>query len=165
MSIFESQIPIISAIGHETDYTISDLVSDLRASTPSVAAELAVMDMKDMRQRALNLMESIEKKVENLVLYKTRELEDNFFDIENHIKSRLREENLKLEYLGQLINKVNPLLPLEKGYAVVKKEGKSILSVENISLEDIIKVRLIDGEMDCKVEKIVSQGGFKSYEV
>lgn len=165
MSIFESQIPIISAIGHETDYTISDLVSDLRASTPSVAAELAVMDMKDMRQRALNLMESIEKKVENLVLYKTRELEDNFFDIENHIKSRLREENLKLEYLGQLISKVNPLLPLEKGYAVVKKEGKSILSVENISLEDIIKVRLIDGEMDCKVEKIVSQGGFKSYEV
>lgn len=160
MSIFESQIPIISAIGHETDYTISDLVSDLRASTPSVAAELAVMDMKDMRQRALNLMESIEKKVENLVLYKTRELEDNFFDIENHIKSRLREENLKLEYLGQLISKVNPLLPLEKGYAVVKKEGKSILSVENISLEDIIKVRLIDGEMDCKVEKIVSQGGF-----
>lgn len=165
MSIFESQIPIISAIGHETDYTISDLVSDLRASTPSVAAELAVMDMKDMRQRALNLMESIEKKVENLVLYKTRELEDNFFDIENHIKSRLKEENLKLEYLGQLISKVNPLLPLEKGYAVVKKEGKSILSVENISLEDIIKVRLIDGEMDCKVEKIVSQGGFKSYEV
>lgn len=165
MSIFESQIPIISAIGHETDYTISDLVSDLRASTPSVAAELAVMDMKDMRQRALNLMESIEKKVENLVLYKTREIEDNFFDIENHIKSRLREENLKLEYLGQLISKVNPLLPLEKGYAVVKKEGKSILSVENISLEDIIKVRLIDGEMDCKVEKIVSQGGFKSYEV
>lgn len=165
MSIFESQIPIISAIGHETDYTISDLVSDLRASTPSVAAELAVMDMKDMRQRALNLMESIEKKVENLVLYKTRELEDNFFDIENHIKSRFKEENLKLEYLGQLISKVNPLLPLEKGYAVVKKEGKSILSVENISLEDIIKVRLIDGEMDCKVEKIVSQGGFKSYEV
>lgn len=165
MSIFESQIPIISAIGHETDYTISDLVSDLRASTPSVAAELAVMDMKDMRQRALNLMESIEKKVENLVLYKTRELEDNFFDIENHIKSRLKEENLKLEYLGRLISKVNPLLPLEKGYAVVKKEGKSILSVENISLEDIIKVRLIDGEMDCKVEKIVSQGGFKSYEV
>lgn len=165
MSIFESQIPIISAIGHETDYTISDLVSDLRASTPSVAAELAVMDMKDMRQRALNLMESIEKKVENLVLYKTRELEDNFFDIENHIKSRLKEENLKLEYLGQLISKVNPLLPLEKGYAVVKKEGKSILSVENISLEDIIKVRLIDGEMDCKIEKIVSQGGFKSYEV
>lgn len=165
MSIFESQIPIISAIGHETDYTISDLVSDLRASTPSVAAELAVMDMKDMRQRALNLMESIEKKVENLVLYKTRELEDNFFDIENHIKSRLKEENLKLQYLGQLISKVNPLLPLEKGYAVVKKEGKSILSVENISLEDIIKVRLIDGEMDCKVEKIVSQGGFKSYEV
>lgn len=165
MSIFESQIPIISAIGHETDYTISDLVSDLRASTPSVAAELAVMDMKDMRQRALNLIESIEKKVENLVLYKTRELEDNFFDIENHIKSRLKEENLKLEYLGQLISKVNPLLPLEKGYAVVKKEGKSILSVENISLEDIIKVRLIDGEMDCKVEKIVSQGGFKSYEV
>lgn len=165
MSIFESQIPIISAIGHETDYTISDLVSDLRASTPSVAAELAVMDMKDMRQRALNLMESIEKKVENLVLYKTRELEDNFFDIENHIKSRLKEENLKLEYLGQLISKVNPLLPLEKGYAVVKKEGKSILSVENISLEDIIKVRIIDGEMDCKVEKIVSQGGFKSYEV
>lgn len=165
MSIFESQIPIISAIGHETDYTISDLVSDLRASTPSVAAELAVMDMKDMRQRALNLIESIEKKVENLVLYKTRELEDNFFDIENHIKSRLKEENLKLEYLGQLISKVNPLLPLEKGYAVVKKEGKSILSVENISLEDIIKVRLIDGEMDCKIEKIVSQGGFKSYEV
>lgn len=165
MSIFESQIPIISAIGHETDYTISDLVSDLRASTPSVAAELAVMDMKDMRQRALNLMESIEKKVENLVLYKTRELEDNFFDIENHIKSKLKEENLRLEYLGQLISKVNPLLPLEKGYAVVKKEGKSILSVENISLEDIIKVRLIDGEMDCKVEKIVSQGGFKSYEV
>lgn len=165
MSIFESQIPIISAIGHETDYTISDLVSDLRASTPSVAAELAVMDMKDMRQRALNLMESIEKKVENLVLYKTRELEDNFFDIENHIKSRLKEENLKLEYLGRLISKVNPLLPLEKGYAVVKKEGKSILSVENISLEDIIKVRIIDGEMDCKVEKIVSQGGFKSYEV
>lgn len=67
-AIFDSQIPIISAVGHETDFTISDFVSDLRAPTPSAAAELAVMDVEEIKLKLMNynnrLKQILRKKVE-----------------------------------------------------------------------------------------------------
>lgn len=172
--VYESPIPVISAVGHETDFTICDFVADVRASTPSHAAELAVPDVRFLHSSLLDY----QKKFKSL-LYSKYTLSKAQFDIakQNRYlmspKLYFEELILKIDSLtdsiyGLFSNKVSgcenrlsgvlksldalsPVKTLLRGYAVVTAENKQIKSISDLQVEQDIKLKLADGQADCRV--------------
>ena len=152
-SIYNSEIPIISAVGHETDFTIADFVADLRAPTPSAAAELAVPDIYEVKRKIETyqdrLRNSLIKKLElmNLRYEKCmsssvfkeplRKINDNYIKLDNCIKQiensiKVKHEKEKTKYI-ELIAKLDALSPLKtlyRGYSITEKNNKVIKSKE-----------------------------------
>ena len=175
-AIFESNIPIISAVGHETDFTISDFVSDLRAPTPSAAAELANPDVFELQNRINSLKErariSLKKKVEvlNLKLNKLtnsrvftnpmQNIENNYLRVDKYIKSlensiKLKQKEAEKRFIEQItkLDALSPLKTLTRGYSIIEKENKLIKSSKELTAGDEVQIRLIDGEKKAKILK------------
>ena len=174
-AIFKSSVPVVSAVGHETDYTISDFVADLRAPTPSAAAELCVPHLKDVigfietsRSRMyLSLNKNIDLyknkldtlKNSNVFIYPKRMLERYEQDIvtrsatlcnayERIIASKKESFVRSISSLDSL----SPLKVLKRGYTFVEnKEGKVIDSVKKLNTDDIISLKFADGKANCQV--------------
>ena len=173
-AIYESEIPIISAVGHETDFTIADFVADLRAPTPSAAAELAVPDIYELKQKIQNYQnrykEALKKKIEVMKLKfekimksrvftdPTRKIIDNSIILDDYIK-RLEKaitetQKYKKNKYNELIAKLDALSPLKtliRGYSIVEKEGKIIKSAKQVNKLDEISIKFIDGKIQAKV--------------
>lgn len=175
--IFNSKIPIISAVGHETDFTICDFVSDMRAPTPSAAAEIATPSLDDIYFKLENIksrmnksltkiiemdeykLKSIFEKINNnLELYTLKDKIiqlDNIYDkisfeIENNITTK-REHLIKS---GSILHNLSPLSTIERGYSVVQKNGKLINSIKDLKLNESIYITLKDGNLECFIDKI-----------
>ena len=173
-SIYESKIPIISAVGHETDFSISDFVADLRAPTPSAAAELAVPDIYEVKQKINTyqnrLKMALTKKLEIMKLRydkcmsssvfrePTRRIQENYIKIDSYVKqlenviNKIKEKN-KNKYI-ELVSKLDTLSPLKtltRGYSIIEKEGKIVKSIADLQTEDEISIRLKDGEKQAKI--------------
>ena len=173
-AIFNSEIPIISAVGHETDFTISDFASDLRAPTPSAAAELAVPDIEEVkikletyRNRYKN---ALKKKIELMRLRcdksmaskaftdPTSKIKEMYIELDNKIKrlensTMNRVNNLKTSAI-EIISKLDTLSPLKtltRGYTIAEKDGKNIKSIKELARDDIVNLKLIDGNVNTKV--------------
>ena len=173
--IFRSRIPVISAVGHEIDYTISDFVADLRAPTPSAAAELAVPDITDVKY----LLAKTEENLETAYLNNLNQLKSRLkFYAENYILknpsnylSNLREKlnftvnKLTSAYSSVLhqerecfaekcakLNALSPLATISRGYSVAYKENKPIKSVKSINTGDSLILVLADGKAECTVK-------------
>ena len=177
-SIFASRIPVISAVGHETDFTIADFVSDLRAPTPSAAAELAVPDSSELIQKLKLLESKCTKAVTSLITSygmslkrcsSARVLTDPMAFIEDRVlqlgnlsdrltgSASLAVENKQksLSALSGVLNSLSPLAVLSRGYgAVTDREGIIIKSVASIRTGDDIVVKLSDGELGATVNSI-----------
>ncbi len=173
-SIYNSKIPIISAVGHETDFSISDFVADLRAPTPSAAAELAVPDIYELKQKINTyqnrLKISLTKKVEIMKLryekcmssfvFKepTRRINENYIKLDAYIKQlenliNTKNEKEKKRYV-ELVAKLDTLSPLKtlmRGYSITEKEGKIVKSIGELKKDDNIDIRLTDGKVQAKV--------------
>lgn len=173
-SIYNSKIPIISAVGHETDFSISDFVADLRAPTPSSAAELAVPDIYELKQKINTyqnrLKISLTKKVEIMKLgyekcmssfvFKepTRRINENYIKLDSYIKQlenliNTKNEKEKKRYV-ELVVKLDTLSPLKtlmRGYSIAEKEGKIVKSIKELKKDDNIDIRLTDGKIQAKV--------------
>ena len=173
-SIYHSEIPIISAVGHETDFTISDFVADLRAPTPSAAAELAVPDVYEVKQKILTyqnrLRMSLIKKVQIMKLryeksisstvFKepTRRIQENYIRIDHQVKQlqslmEVKQQKEKTRY-GKLIAKLDaysPLKTLARGYTITQKEGKVVKSQAELNKGDRIDLRFVDGEKKAEI--------------
>lgn len=174
-SIYNSEIPIISAVGHETDFTIADFVADLRAPTPSAAAELAVPDIYEVKRKIETyqdrLRNSLIKKLElmNLRYEKCmsssvfkeplRKINDNYIILDNCIKQiensiKVKHEKEKTKYI-ELIAKLDALSPLKtlyRGYSITEKNNKVIKSKEELKANDLIEIRFIDGKKEAIVK-------------
>ncbi len=173
-AIYDSKLPIISAVGHETDFTIADFVADLRAPTPSAAAELAVPDIADMIDR-IHLYETrmqglLKRKVEVMRLrfekcmaskafkepdYKVKEAYQKI-DIllkamENSIKSKMKDYKIKNVELITKLDSLSPLKTLSRGYGLVEKDNRVVKSVKDLNKDDLIDIRLEDGKKQAKV--------------
>ena len=173
-SIYESKIPIISAVGHETDFSISDFVADLRAPTPSAAAELAVPDIYEIKQKMNTyqnrLKMALTKKLEIMKLrYEkcisssvfrepTRRIQENYIKIDSYVKqleniiNKIKEKN-KNKYI-ELVSKLDTLSPLKtltRGYSIIEKDRKIVKSITDLKSEDEILIRLKDGEKQAKI--------------
>lgn len=174
-AIFASSVPVVSAVGHETDFTISDFAADLRAPTPSAAAELCVPDVSDigeytesMRKRLkvsitkmleLNRQKVLSIKNRNIFLYPERIFEKQnqyLFETSGKLTNAF-SKNLTLmrERFVKNISKLDSLSPLKvlkRGYSFLEDEkGNIIASVSKIEINDNIRLKLADGTLKCKV--------------
>ena len=174
-AIFESKLPIISAVGHETDFTIADFVADLRAPTPSAAAELAVANIVDLKHniqkyhtrfavslsKKLELMKLSYEKVMNLKVFKEPllRIQDEYVKLDNIIKiiydktqNKYKESNYIFANLISKLDSLSPLKTLSRGYSIIQKQNKIIKSKKDLISGDNIKITLIDGDIDAKIE-------------
>ena len=196
-AIFECKTPVISAVGHEIDFTISDFVADLRAPTPTGAAEMAVPQLSDvsnyLEQVSIRLKQAISHQIKNyrdrlndiesrnifknpMVLYETKEMIfDNLIEklkynliglAAKKEKELLRVKNSyvlqkpyqmldkKSNYYLQLVSKLetlSPLLTLQRGYTISRKDGKVVDSCKKIKKGDIVEVSFRDGDIKTEV--------------
>lgn len=169
--IFKCKIPIISAVGHETDFTISDFVSDLRAATPSQAAEIAVPLEEDLYLNIKGAEEFLNKEIKGLLLKereKVKSLEkminlqspkekivNSYIEIDNlkkrlnnKILSKIYIEKEKLTGINNLLMANNPISLLNKGYAIIEDEKEIIKSIEQLKNDKDIEITLKDGKVN-----------------
>ena len=169
--IFKCKIPIISAVGHETDFTISDFVSDLRAATPSQAAEIAVPLEEDLYLNIKGAEEFLNKEIKGLLLKereKVKSLEkminlqspkekivNSYIEIDNlkkrlnnKILSKIYIEKEKLTGINNLLMANNPISLLNKGYAIIEDEKEIIKSIEQRKNDKDIEITLKDGKVN-----------------
>jgi len=169
-AIYNSQIPVISAVGHETDFTIADFVSDLRAPTPSAAAELAVADVFDVANKIKHIQNSykisLNKKLEIMKLRYEKCMANKVFkdpmqkinekymlvdmnikSLENSIKNKIKDEKTKLIKNISKLDALSPLKTLTRGYSIVQtEEGKIVNSSKKLKTGDNVNLKFIDGE-------------------
>mgnify|MGYP005796347031 FL=1 len=177
-AVFASEIPVISAVGHETDFTIIDFVADLRAPTPSAAAELSVNDLSIENERLDTIISDLNYSINSRINYEKIRFEnlmdkkifkrplDNIADyeiyisnlekqIENIIKNKITESNIIFERLLNKIEILSPIAMLKKGYALVEdKDGKTVKTVGGINKGDNINVILVNGNISANVTDI-----------
>lgn len=171
--IYESPIPVISAVGHETDFTICDFVADLRAPTPSAAAELAVPDTAELiskieKRKALLKNQLLAKynfykaKYDGLVLKSVIAKPFDITESRNELLDKLNERTIvafdtllyreKIRY-SNLISKLDALSPLKvlsRGYSIAEKDGKTVKTTTQLAIGDKFKLKLSDGTLTCQ---------------
>ena len=179
--IYEAPVPVISAVGHETDFTICDFVADLRAPTPSAAAELAVPDTQELLSHVSKLgallisnltanYENSRLKFERLSLIHKNSFASivNFYEGKiQRLKTNINTSTKKIysEKLNSFttavtsLDNLSPLKVLARGYAVVTHNGDTLKSVDDISFDQNVTVRLSDGSLDCNVTKVKKEQG------
>jgi len=172
-AISNSAIPVISAVGHETDFTIADFVSDLRAPTPSAAAELAVPSTleltaginKNHGRMLFALKKNIEAKRAILSRFSVKNpinvIENNRIRIDNAVKhltsaktAVLESKSKKIAVLAARLNAMSPLGVLSRGYSVAQNEKGVVRSTKDVSIGANLSVKLTDGTLDCIVNSI-----------
>ena len=177
-AVYDCTIPIISAVGHETDTTIIDYVSDMRAPTPSAAAELAVFDyylyeqkvndykylitsfMNKKIQEQRNKLENFSVKLSHCSPeYKLQQFKQNSMDCENRlqqaINNKLKDTRHILDVYIEKLNGLSPLNKLKSGYSLVTADSKIINSTKNVNIGENVNISLIDGDIVAKVEDII----------
>lgn len=180
-AIFNCNTPIISAVGHETDVTIADFVADLRAPTPSAAAELAVCDIREIfaqmdeyKQLLLQLMnQKIKLKRNHLEQIKLRleygnpkskiqQKRQRLLDIEDRLELLMRQNvqqnRYRLAVYAERMRGLSPLRKLSQGYAfVANEEGKTINSIKQVEKGQKLFISVTDGNLEATIDKIEKQ--------
>lgn len=175
-AIFSSDIPIVSAVGHETDFSIADFVADLRAPTPSAAAELITPHIDDMvrqleqccQQYYRRVQEKLREFTQTLQLFysqlkhpgqglqeKVQHLDHLEIRLRQFIRRNLQQQQQHLQSLSQLLHGVSPLQTLNRGYAIVTDSKNHIVQLStNVKVGDRINTRLKSGSLDCTITHI-----------
>jgi exodeoxyribonuclease VII large subunit len=174
-AIYDSEIPIISAVGHETDFTIADFVADLRAPTPSAAAELAVTNIEDLENTIAlyrnRLKIALRKKTEvmrlrfercaNSVVYKNpyQKLNEYYILIDRNIKrlesqtmQKLKDSKIQATKAMTKLDTLSPLKTLTRGYSIVELNGKVISSSKDLKSNDKVELNFSDGKVNARIE-------------
>lgn len=170
-------VPLISAVGHETDFTLCDYAADLRAPTPSAAAELAAPDLSDLPEQLQDYAQRILAAGERMLSFKTRRiLEQSERLARLSPQKRLRQDEKKLQNLANTIQlslkngimkreehlqlqtarlrALDPLAKLSGGYGYITKQGRTVSSVREVSMGDVLTIRVCDGTVQAVVEQV-----------
>ncbi|MCI5655985.1 MAG: exodeoxyribonuclease VII large subunit [Candidatus Pseudoruminococcus sp.] len=176
-TIAESDIPIISAVGHETDFTICDFVADLRAPTPSAAAELATPNMAELLSYFKSVKDSLPAIMQRRIDFEKQELDnlasskvllspEEFINIRKNeldvisadmikaFKAILSENQREFAALSAKLDALSPLSVLSRGYSIIQNKNKVIKSAEELNIGQNITVKLSDGKAECEVRAI-----------
>ena len=173
-AIYNSELPVISAVGHETDFTIADFVADLRAPTPSAAAELAVPNIADVElklntyqnrfrqalRKKTELMRLRYEKCMNSRVFKDplQKVNENYMlidrfvkNMQNSIVTKYKDKKLEAIKLYSKLDALSPLKTLARGYSITEKEGKIVHKVSELKQGDKLTLRFEDGKVDAEV--------------
>lgn len=173
-AIYNSELPVISAVGHETDFSISDFVADLRAPTPSAAAELAVPDIEEIKQKLYTynnrykvaLKKQLELKRLKFEKCMTRrvfkeplqrinehyiEIDKQVKNIENILKLKIVQNKSNFKNIVEKLDALSPLKTLSRGYSIVEKNGKIIKDSKELESGDKINIKLNSGKIQAQV--------------
>ncbi|MFR7544985.1 MAG: exodeoxyribonuclease VII large subunit [Clostridia bacterium] len=173
-AIYNSEIPIVSAVGHETDFSISDFVADLRAPTPSAAAEIVVPNIVNIKQNLdtynIRLKNSLKKKVEIMKMryekcMKSRIytdplkiVNDNYLKLDIITKSIINSMNKKMQLSKteaiknfSKLDALSPLKTLSRGYSILEKDTRIVKDAQELQKDDIVKIRLSNGNKEAKI--------------
>ena len=156
-AIFECPIPIISAVGHETDFTIADYVADLRAPTPSAAAELAVFEVDRVLDMLQNGRELLMRRLQpkNQLLQKRQYLTDQEEALERKMQEILRQKRHRLEMYAARLEGVSPLKKLQGPYAfLADSDGKPLQQAAKLHPGDHFTAHMLDGTIEAEVRQI-----------
>jgi exodeoxyribonuclease VII large subunit len=175
-AIFNAKTPIISAVGHETDFTISDFVADKRAATPTDAARIAVVEKKELtkslderykrletsilnkinfQKKSLKLLDimNFKRKIEDLINNKNLTLANLTEKMSYIINRKIEINRSEIEKLIFKINAMNPFDVLKRGYSVVtNKENKSVKLINDVKIDEIVNIKVQDGKLICSVK-------------
>lgn len=178
-AIFQCSTPVISAVGHETDTTIADFVADLRAPTPSAAAELAVADVRGFLQQMEDYEKRLRYSMQNRILLYRRKMESyetrwNYLSPENQILEKRQrlldlEERLqnkmdralmmqrhRLQVYLQRMKGLSPLDKLNQGFSYVENSrGTAVTGIDKTSVGELVKIQVSDGTLSARIENIV----------
>lgn len=175
-AIYSSKLPIISAVGHETDFSISDFVADLRAPTPSAAAELAVPNITEVKGALTNYQNrykmALKKKIQFMQLRYEKCLTRRVFkeplqtiheriivldkrvrSIEHHTQKQIQEKKAFAMKTISKLDALSPLKTLTRGYCITQKEGSVVTSVKQVSQNDKLELQFSDGKIGAQVIK------------
>lgn len=173
-AIYNSNIPVISCVGHEVDFTIADFVADLRAPTPSVAAEIIVKNRIDIEDKIISSLEKIQNNIKNTVKLAQEKLnrfktsralskphliyEDKIQYVDEcgekiyrSLNELILSKSKKLELNIQKLNLLSPLNLLARGYSVCFKEQTIVKSAKDIKLNDKLNIKFSDGQVKAKI--------------
>lgn len=176
-TIAKSDIPVISAVGHETDFTICDFVADLRAPTPSAAAELATPNMTELLSYFKSVKDSLPAIMQRRIDFEKQELDNlasskvllspkEFINIRKNeldmlsadmikaFKAILSENQREFVALSAKLDALSPLSVLSRGYSIVQNKNKVIKSAKELNIGQNIMVKLSDGKAECEVKAI-----------
>ncbi len=158
-AIFEAETPIVSAVGHETDFSISDMVADVRAATPSEAAELVVPD----RGKFIDLMDNLSLRMSLSVRSRAEESGQRLDLAEERmnraIKELLRRKREKVEHLNEVLEKSDPTAPLAKGFAMLKRGGEWVRNVADLRAGEDVSIVMAGGEAEADIKKVKKDRG------
>lgn len=173
-AVHNSKIPIISAVGHETDYTICDFVSDMRAPTPSAAAEIATPDINDLRNANITNIRRIGSSVNNRVVLEREKLKlnknnfeifiqknvldtkyqelDNMSDrLNDAIYSILDDKKVALNLFAKSMSTLNPFSVLDRGYSIAEKDGVLVKKASELKTDEVVELTFVDDKVKCRV--------------
>ena len=180
-AIAAAKVPLISAVGHETDFTLADFAADMRAATPSQAAELAVPDRSEVRRQVENLTGQLTRQMRREIVARRTRLENI---LQNRVlrepQSLLAERRQRLDFLleglqkgakqnlqsrqhrlGLVMNRlaaINPAAVLGRGYGLLTRQDKLVTSVKSVAVNDELKVTLRDGSISVRALTIEEKG-------
>lgn len=176
-AIFASSIPVISAVGHETDFTICDFVSDERAPTPSAAAEIATPNLADLLREQDLMAKRMTNSINNRIIlekHRLRSSMDRFSQyadrymlgdryialdmildkIDSSFTKYIQKKREEMNLYGVKMSSLNPFSIFDRGYSIVEKEGRIVSTIRDIDQGDKLKINLKDGKLDCQVVDI-----------
>lgn len=180
-AIYNAKTPVISAVGHETDYTLADYAADMRGATPSHAAEMSVLPIKTLQEELEQKKEYLHYVMNQMVqqkrssltalfnrrlgipalqlIHKQRSILQNYRESLYHAaQNTVQQEKHKLSLLGQELSLKNPITVMTKGFSKVEKNGKLINSVQSIEKHDTLTITLQDGTVSAIVEEVTPNG-------
>lgn len=157
--IAASPLPVISAVGHEVDVTIADLVADVRAATPSMAAELAVREKRDVTEDLAQLRRRLDFSLTSRVDMFSMQLDGFANSFRHHMTSRIENLERRVETYSGKLTSLNPLGVLQRGYAIVSKEksGEIVEDSRTLEEEERLVLRLGRGRAFCSVEGVENE--------
>ena len=156
-AIYASEIPVVTGIGHQTDFTISDFVADLRAATPSEAAEKVVPDRLEIISMLGDRTKILRNKLNTLVQFEEQELDMAYENLQNSMMDYIENREQSTTHLKALVMSLNPSSILRRGFASVTKEGLALKSIEGLKVGDRLNIAVYDGVVDADVRSVFSE--------
>lgn len=176
-AIVASRVPVVSGVGHETDFTIADFCADLRAPTPTAAAQFCVPDQNELRANLIGSQQYLERLAREFtqdarrqteratdalqraspraqIQQRRQRIDDLTRGAARAIERRLEQQRVQLANARRQLDTLNPLATLERGYAIVRHNGASVTRVAQLQRDDALDIRVHDGAFTARVEKI-----------